>query len=207
MPSTVSISLPPATSFARPGAPTIRSTVARSAPGPKTFNGEARRRHNPGPPPPTCRVDRQRPCLCPAKHHRVWRLRCLCRREHRHQRPAADPCGASHMLSPGPRFRASLAVEPVDLRAGMDCQAGAVRGLGLDPLQGQLWLFLSQSRRMPTSITFDGSARCVTLEPHLLAVLPNGETGRLSDFCASPRSEALLDPRLHPFQHEVIDVG
>lgn len=100
------------------------------------------------------------------------------------------------MLTPGPRSRVYLAVEPVDMRAGVDRLAGAVRKLGLDPLDGHLYLFLSRSRQILKAITFDGSGwwvlckrlelgsfglppisqgdRQVTLEPHVLAALLHG---------------------------------
>ena len=74
--------------------------------------------------------------------------------------------------------------------------AGAVRKLGLDPLDGHLYLFLSRSRQILGAITFDGSGwwvlckrlelgsfglppisegdRQVALEPHVLAALLHG---------------------------------
>ncbi|MBM3947022.1 MAG: IS66 family insertion sequence element accessory protein TnpB [SAR202 cluster bacterium] len=100
------------------------------------------------------------------------------------------------MLTPGPRSRVFLSVEPVDMRAGVDRLAGAVRRLGMDPLDGHLYLFLSRSRQILKAIAFDGSgwwvlskrlelgsfglppipegARQVHLEPHLLAALLHG---------------------------------
>jgi transposase len=54
-----------------------------------------------------------------------------------------------------------VAVEPIDMRGSFDALAGAVRRLGLDPVDGHLYLFLNRRRRIAKALWFDGSGWCV----------------------------------------------
>ena len=65
------------------------------------------------------------------------------------------------MLTLPPSVRVFVAVEPLDMRGSFDALAGAVRRLGLDPVSGHLYLFLSKNRRIAKAIWFDGSGWCV----------------------------------------------
>lgn len=65
------------------------------------------------------------------------------------------------MLNPGPTTRVFVAVDPVDMRGSFDALAGAVRRLGLQPLDGHLYLFLNRARRLCKVIWFDGSGWCL----------------------------------------------
>lgn len=47
------------------------------------------------------------------------------------------------------------------MRGSFDALAGAVRRLGLDPVNGHLYLFLSKNRRLAKALWFDGSGWCV----------------------------------------------
>ncbi len=46
------------------------------------------------------------------------------------------------------------------MRGSFDALAGAVRRLGLDPVDGHLYLFLNRSRRIAKALWFDGSGWC-----------------------------------------------
>ena len=48
------------------------------------------------------------------------------------------------MLSLPLTVRVFVAVEPIDMRGSFDALAGAVRRLGLDPVDGHLYLFLKR---------------------------------------------------------------
>ena len=48
------------------------------------------------------------------------------------------------MLSLPPTVRVFVAVAPLDMRGSFDALAGAVRHLGLDPVDGHLYLFLNK---------------------------------------------------------------
>jgi transposase len=61
------------------------------------------------------------------------------------------------MLSVAPTARVFLAVGPVDMRGSFDALAGHARTLGLDPLDGALYVFLSRRRRLVKVVHFDGS--------------------------------------------------
>ncbi|MBK8998722.1 MAG: IS66 family insertion sequence element accessory protein TnpB [Myxococcales bacterium] len=50
---------------------------------------------------------------------------------------------------------------PLDMRGSFDALAGAVRGLGLDPVDGHLYLFLNKRRRIAKALWFDGAGWCV----------------------------------------------
>jgi transposase len=87
------------------------------------------------------------------------------------------------MLSLPPAVRVFVAVEPLDMRGSFDALAGAVRRLGLDPVDGHVYLFLNKRRRLAKCLWFDGSGWCVLakrLETGSFQ-LPslNGEQGRV----------------------------
>lgn len=65
------------------------------------------------------------------------------------------------MLSLPTTVRVFVAVEPIDMRGSFDALAGAVRRLGLDPVDGHLYLFLNKRRRIAKALWFDGSGWCV----------------------------------------------
>ena len=65
------------------------------------------------------------------------------------------------MLSLPPAVRVFVAMEPIDMRGSFDALAGAVRRLGLDPVDGHLYLFLNRRRRIAKALWFDGSGWCV----------------------------------------------
>jgi transposase len=65
------------------------------------------------------------------------------------------------VLSLPPAVRVFIAVEPLDMRGSFDALAGAVRGLGLDPVDGHLYLFLNKRRRIAKAVWFDGSGWCI----------------------------------------------
>jgi transposase len=52
------------------------------------------------------------------------------------------------------------------MRGSFDSLAGAVRRLGLDPVDGHLYLFMNKRRQIAKALWFDGSGCCV--EPALL---------------------------------------
>jgi transposase len=57
--------------------------------------------------------------------------------------------------------RVFAVIEPLDMRGSFDALAGAVRGLGLDPVNGHLYLFFNKRRRLAKALWFDGSGWCV----------------------------------------------
>ncbi|MGH2926814.1 MAG: IS66 family insertion sequence element accessory protein TnpB [Solirubrobacteraceae bacterium] len=65
------------------------------------------------------------------------------------------------MLSLSPTVRVFVAAAPIDMRGSFDALAGAVRGLGLDPVDGHLYLFLNKRRRLAKALWFDGSGWCI----------------------------------------------
>ena len=65
------------------------------------------------------------------------------------------------MLTLPPTVRVFVALEPIDMRGSFDALAGAVRRLGLDPVDGHLYLFLNKRRRLAKALWFDGSGWCV----------------------------------------------
>ena len=56
------------------------------------------------------------------------------------------------MLSLPPTVRVFVAVAPLDMRGSFDAVAGAVRRLGLDPVNGHLYLFLNKRRRLAKAL-------------------------------------------------------
>ena len=65
------------------------------------------------------------------------------------------------MLSLPPTVRVFVAVQPLDMRGSFDALAGAARRLGLDPVDGHLYLFMNRRRRIAKALWFDGSGWCV----------------------------------------------
>lgn len=65
------------------------------------------------------------------------------------------------MLSLPPTVRVFVATEPVDMRGSFDSLAGATRRLGLDPVDGHLYLFMNRRRRLAKVLWFDGSGWCL----------------------------------------------
>lgn len=65
------------------------------------------------------------------------------------------------MLSLTPSVRVFVAAEPVDMRGSFNALAGAVRRLGLDPVNGHLYVFLNRRRKLAKVIWFDGSGWCL----------------------------------------------
>lgn len=59
------------------------------------------------------------------------------------------------MLSPGPNTRVFVALDPVDMRGSFDALAGHVRRLSADPLDGNLYLFVNQRRKLLRALWFD----------------------------------------------------
>src|SRR5215203_5997447 len=64
------------------------------------------------------------------------------------------------MLSLPPTVRVFVAVAPIDMRGSFDALAGAVRRLGLDPVDGHVYLFFNKRRRLTKALWFDGSGWC-----------------------------------------------
>jgi transposase len=65
------------------------------------------------------------------------------------------------VLSLPPTVRVFVAVAPLDMRGSFDALAGAVRRLGLDPVDGHVYLFFNKRRRLAKGIWFDGSGWCL----------------------------------------------
>jgi hypothetical protein len=65
------------------------------------------------------------------------------------------------MLSFTAGMRIFVGIEPVDMRGSFNALAGAVRGLGLEPTDGHLYLFFNRRRRLCKMIFFDGSGLCL----------------------------------------------
>ena len=65
------------------------------------------------------------------------------------------------MLSLGPTTRVFVARDPLDMRGSFDALAGRIRRLGLDPLDGCLYVFVSRRRHMLAVLSYDGSGWCL----------------------------------------------
>lgn len=65
------------------------------------------------------------------------------------------------MLTASPTTRVFVAREPVDMRGSFDALAGRVRALGLDPLDGHLYVFFSRRRHMCAVLAFDRTGWCL----------------------------------------------
>jgi len=65
------------------------------------------------------------------------------------------------MLSLGAGVRIFVGLEPVDMRGSFRSMAGAARRLGLEPLDGHLYLFFNRRRHLCRIVWFDGSGWCL----------------------------------------------
>jgi len=65
------------------------------------------------------------------------------------------------MLSVGAGARIFVGVEPVDMRGSFNALGGAARRLGLEPTDGNLYLFFNRRRKLCKMIWFDGSGWCL----------------------------------------------
>jgi len=65
------------------------------------------------------------------------------------------------MLSPSPAVRVFLAIEAVDMRGGQNSLSGVARRLGLEPLDGHIYVFVNRRRFMAALLWYDGSGWCV----------------------------------------------
>ena len=65
------------------------------------------------------------------------------------------------MLSLPTGVRVFVATEPLDMRGSFDAMAGRIRRLGLDPVDGALYVFFSRRRTMLAILSFDGSGFCL----------------------------------------------
>lgn len=65
------------------------------------------------------------------------------------------------MLSLGHGTRVFVALDPVDMRGSFDALAGAARRLGLELVDGHLYLFFNRQRRLCKAVWFDGSGWCL----------------------------------------------
>ena len=54
-----------------------------------------------------------------------------------------------------------LAIQPVDMRGSYNALSGVARRLGLDPLDGHLYVFLNRRRFLAALLWYDGSGWCV----------------------------------------------
>lgn len=103
------------------------------------------------------------------------------------------------MLSLPPTVRVFVAVEPVDMRGSFDALAGAVRRLGLDPVDGHLYLFLNRRRRLAKALWFDGSGWCLLskrLENGSFQLPPiTGESAQVQIRWTAARSKPASGPR------------
>jgi len=66
------------------------------------------------------------------------------------------------ILTPDPKRRVFAYPAPVDLRKGYDGLFGLVeQGLRQDPMCGDLYLFVSESRKLCKVLVWDGSGLCI----------------------------------------------
>jgi transposase len=56
--------------------------------------------------------------------------------------------------------RVFVVMDPFNMRGGCDSAAGAARRLGLEPLDGSYYVFLSRRRTQVAVVHFDGSSWC-----------------------------------------------
>lgn len=90
------------------------------------------------------------------------------------------------MLTLPSSVRVFLAVEPVDMRGSFDALGGRVRGLGLDPQDGHLYVFVNRRRQLMKVLFFDRSGWCVLAKrlevgTFRLPVVAAGETRLVID--------------------------
>jgi transposase len=64
------------------------------------------------------------------------------------------------VLSLPRNVRVFVATAPLDMRGSFDAMAGRVRGLGLEPVDGGLYVFFSKRRTLVAILHFDGSGWC-----------------------------------------------
>jgi len=85
------------------------------------------------------------------------------------------------VLTLAPSVRVFVAFEPVDMRGSFDALAGIVRTLGLDPLDGHLYVLLNRRRHIAKVLWFDQTGWCL-LKKRLergtfqLPAIPDGAT-------------------------------
>lgn len=72
--------------------------------------------------------------------------------------PAAR--GGGNMLTLPRHVRVFVATEPFNMRGSFDAMAGQVRRLGLEPVDGNLYVFLSRRRALAAVLYFDGTGWC-----------------------------------------------
>lgn len=65
------------------------------------------------------------------------------------------------MLSLPPNVRVFVALDAIDMRGSFDSLAGRVRTMGLDPLDGHLYVFFNRRRRLVKVLFFDATAFCI----------------------------------------------
>ena len=65
------------------------------------------------------------------------------------------------MLTLGSGLRVYLALEAVDMRGSFNALQGKARHLGLEPSDGNLYLFIHRRRRLCKMLWFDGSGWCI----------------------------------------------
>jgi len=68
------------------------------------------------------------------------------------------------MLTLTAGLRVFVGVEPVDMRGSFNALAGAARRLGLEPVDGNLYLFFNRRRKLCKMVWFDGSGWCLELQ-------------------------------------------
>jgi len=57
--------------------------------------------------------------------------------------------------------RVFVAIDPFDMRGSFDAMAGRVRRLGLEPVDGNLYVFVSRRRTLAGVLYFDGTGWCL----------------------------------------------
>jgi transposase len=65
------------------------------------------------------------------------------------------------VLSLPRNVRVFVATAPFDMRGSFDAAAGAARRLGLDPVDGAYYVFLSRRKTQLVILFFDGSGWCL----------------------------------------------
>lgn len=65
------------------------------------------------------------------------------------------------MLTFGAGMRIFVGIDPVDMRGSFNALAGAVRRMGLDPTDGNLYLFFNRRRQLCKMVFFDGTGFCL----------------------------------------------
>jgi len=61
----------------------------------------------------------------------------------------------------GAGLRIFVGLEPVDMRGSFNSLAGVARRLGLEPTDGNLYLFFNRRRRLCKMVWFDGTGWCL----------------------------------------------